>query len=196
MQVLSAEKDSIFDQLQLRQAELESSQSHLEVLQSQATELQYQLRETNDRLSLASEELSEFRRDQESKEVARGSSLASSSSAEDVARLLSSAEVKYEAKIAELRRQLAGVEAERDEVEVEWSRKLDARAREVERLRAAVDSSARTRQSEEDVVEGLRAEIAQLREEVRGQRGLVEQWQGKAEQLVDVEVGVFVFGAF
>lgn len=120
--------------------------------------------------------------------------MASSSSAEDVARLLSSAEAKYEAKIAELRRQLAAVEAERDEVEVEWSRKLDARAREVERLRAAVDSSARTRQSEEDVVEGLRAEIAQLREEVRGQRGLVEQWQAKAEQLVDVEVGVsFLF---
>lgn len=187
MQVLSAEKDSLFDQLQLRQAELESSQSHLEVLQSQTTELQYQLRETNDRLALATEELADARRDQESKEI-RGSS----TSAEDVARLLSSAEARYDSKISELRRQLALVEAERNEVEADWSRKLEARGREVERLKAAVDSSARSQQSNEDVVERLSTEIGQLREEVRGQKVQVEQWQAKAEQLSDVEVSSFL----
>lgn len=83
---------------------------------------------------------------------------------------------------------MALVEAERNEVEADWSRKLEARAREVERLKAAVDSSARSQQSNEDVVERLSVEIGQLREEVRGQKVQVEQWQAKAEQLSDVEV--------
>jgi len=54
---LSTEKDSLFDQLQMRQAEVESSQSLLEVLQSQNTELQYQVREKDSRVALLSEEL-------------------------------------------------------------------------------------------------------------------------------------------
>ncbi|THH20641.1 hypothetical protein EW146_g766 [Bondarzewia mesenterica] len=181
VQSLSAEKDSLFDQLQLRQGELESSQSHLEVLQSQTTELQYQLRECNDRISLLTEELAEVRRDQELK--ARGSS----SSAEEVARLLSSAEAKYEAKIFDFRRKLSAVEAERSEIEAEWSRKLEEKAKEADRLRGAIDFSARNQQVKEDVVGELKAEIEKLKEEVRVSRVQTAQIQAEAEQATHAE---------
>ena len=62
---LEGEKDEFFDQLQLRQAELESSRSRLESLEGQTTEFQYQLREANDRIALLTEELSDARREQE-----------------------------------------------------------------------------------------------------------------------------------
>lgn len=80
------------------------------------------------------------------------------------------------------------MEAERNEVEADWSRKLEAKAREADRLRAAVDSSARSQQSNEDVVGKLSAEIGQLKEEVRAQSAQVSQWQLKAEQLGEAEV--------
>jgi chromosome segregation ATPase len=46
---LRNEKETMFDQLQLRQGEIESSTSHQESLQGQTNELQYQLREALDR---------------------------------------------------------------------------------------------------------------------------------------------------
>src|SRR5260221_11854998 len=60
-QSLSAEKDNLFDQLQIRQAEVEFAQSLLEVLQSQNTELQYQIREKDGRISILNKELSDSR---------------------------------------------------------------------------------------------------------------------------------------
>ncbi|KAF9650502.1 hypothetical protein BDM02DRAFT_1385736 [Thelephora ganbajun] len=49
---LTREKDRLFDQLEMRQAELESSNTHLETLQSRTTEYQYQIREFSDRVAL------------------------------------------------------------------------------------------------------------------------------------------------
>ncbi|KAL4242188.1 hypothetical protein ABKN59_001856 [Abortiporus biennis] len=119
VQTLKSEKDDLFDQLQMRQAELESSQSHLESLQSQTTELEYQLREANEQLSLYREELAEARRTDGLQQVASGPS------PEEVTKLLSAAETKFEMRLADARRQIAVVERERDEAEVEWSRKFE-----------------------------------------------------------------------
>jgi chromosome segregation ATPase len=135
---LSKDKNSFFDELQLRQAEVESSQFHLESLQSQNTEIQYQLREATDRLGLVNEELAEARRLQDS--TLQGPA----TSAEDFANLHAMAEAKYELKIADFKRQLAIIERERSEGEVEWSRKVRDKAREVERLQSLLDCFTRT----------------------------------------------------
>ena len=142
MRILTSEKDDIFDQLQMRQAELESSQSTLESLQSQFVESQYQMREANDRIALLNEELAESRRDQVSRVQDRGPS------AEEVTRLLSAAEAKYESRIADLRRQLSAVERERDDAEAMFSKKLAEKVKEVEQLRGAVNASTKDHQEE------------------------------------------------
>lgn len=49
-------KNAFFEQLQLRQAELESAQAHLESIQHQNTEFSFQSREANDRVALLKEE--------------------------------------------------------------------------------------------------------------------------------------------
>ncbi|KDQ11608.1 hypothetical protein BOTBODRAFT_114193 [Botryobasidium botryosum FD-172 SS1] len=127
---MSQEKDSMFDQLQMRQAELESSQSHLESLQNQTMELQYQLREAADRTAVLSDELSEAQRQAET-----NGGLGGGVSHAEVARLISDAESKYEARLAELRTKIRVLERERVEAEEEWSKGLHSRSKEVERLR-------------------------------------------------------------
>ncbi|KII93210.1 hypothetical protein PLICRDRAFT_35393 [Plicaturopsis crispa FD-325 SS-3] len=177
---LSREKNAIFDQLQLRQAELESSQSHLDSLQTQNTELQYQLRETSERLALLHEEIADARREHEHDAQPR-------TSPEDVARLLSAAEAKYEARIAELRRDLGKVERERTESEAEWSRKLKEKAREMDELRRAAESSVKTQENREGALAGLREEIERLQNEVRLQRKREVELQAQSDKVQDVE---------
>ncbi|KAA1468235.1 hypothetical protein DENSPDRAFT_770764 [Dentipellis sp. KUC8613] len=181
VQALSAEKDGLFDQLQLRQAELESSRTHLEVLQSQNTELQYQLRESDDRLALITEELSDLRREHESK--AQGPV----TSAEEVARLLSAAETRYEAKIADLRRTVATLESEQSAIEAEWSRKLAEKNKETERMKSIVDSSMVTQQDKESTVHELRAEIDRLKEESHSYLAQISKLEARALQVTELE---------
>ncbi|KAJ7293654.1 hypothetical protein C8J57DRAFT_1429415 [Mycena rebaudengoi] len=158
---LTNDKNSFFDQLQLRQAELESAQSHLESLQSQNTELQYQLRESDDRFALLNEDIAEARREQDNR------SREPSTPAEDVARLLSAAEAKYESKLGELRKNLSAVEKERNESEAQWSRKLRDKVRENDDLKHAIGTAARTRHLDEGEVDKLKDQIKDLQEEVR-----------------------------
>ncbi|TFY83598.1 hypothetical protein EWM64_g422 [Hericium alpestre] len=181
VQTLSAEKDSLFDQLQLRQAELESSQTHLEVLQSQNTELQYQLRETNDRIGLLTEELADARREQETKPHGP------STSAEEIAKLLSAAETRYEAKLSDLRRKLATAEGERDETQAEWSRKLDGKVKEAERWKAEVESFSTSQQSQEAVVNELREELERMKNDIRSYTDQISQLQRQAAQASEIE---------
>ncbi|KAI0030646.1 hypothetical protein K488DRAFT_87555 [Vararia minispora EC-137] len=181
VQTLSAEKNSLFDQLQLRQAEVESSQSHLEVLQSQNTELQFQIREYADRLALVQEELADARREHES----RVRSPASSS--EDVARMLAAAETRYEAKLADVRRKLQLVEKERAEVEADWSRKLEGKTREAEKWKRAVDSSARNREDSDAIVGRLREELEKVRQEAAVHRAQAAELQMRNQERAEAE---------
>ncbi|KAF8314976.1 hypothetical protein DL93DRAFT_2057737, partial [Clavulina sp. PMI_390] len=127
------ERDNLFDQLQLRQAEVESSQSHLESLQVQVNELNHLLRESNDRGSSLAEELLEAQR--ASAETSLLSPTGSISTSQ-VQASTASVERRYEAKLADLRARMATIERERTESEEEWSKNLSLRSREVERLRA------------------------------------------------------------
>lgn len=187
VQLLSAEKASLFDQLQQRQGELESAQSHLETLQSQTGELQYQLREANDRVSLLQEELSA---------QPMSGSAGGAVPSEDVARFLREAEGKYEARLGDLRERMRALEKERNESEEEWSRNLTERSREVERLRRLVgekdgeyDESVRGMREREKKISELEAVNTSLRQELDEVRAEVSKLQDAVEASKELEVG-------
>lgn len=182
---ITRDKNTFFDQLQLRQAEVESAQSHLESLQSQNTELQYQLRETNDRYTLLRDELAEVRREHESR------AREPLTSPGEVARLLSATEAKYESKISDFKRNLRALEKERSDGEAEWSRKLRDKVREVDHLKKEVGSAASTREHEEETVAVLRAEIDKLKDESRLLHDQLSQLQLSGAKVREIEVRVF-----
>ena len=111
-----------------------------------------------DRIALLNDELADARRDQELKLQGSGPS------PEEVTRIISASEAKHEARIADLRRQLTAAERERDEGEIEWSRKLAVKAREIEALKSYVNASTKNREEEEGNIAGLKEEIEKLRE--------------------------------
>src|ERR1700733_7567835 len=114
---LSEEKNTIFDNLQMRTAELESSQSHLEQMQSRSEELQFQLRNASEQWNALSEEVLESRQSRVS-----GSA---GSSTEDISRLLLEAEGKYEARLSDARNKIRMLERERNQAEEEWNRGIN-----------------------------------------------------------------------
>jgi chromosome segregation ATPase len=179
---LTNDKNAFFDQLQLRQAELESAQFHLDSLQSQNTELQYQLRESEERFALLNDDITEVRREADSR------SREPTSSAEDVARLLSAAEAKYESKLADLRKNLSVVEKERNESEAQWSRKLRDKVRENDELKQVLGSATKNRELDEGVVEKLKDQINLLQEEVRLHQIEAAELRAQTASLEDVEV--------
>ncbi|KAF5390176.1 hypothetical protein D9757_002861 [Collybiopsis confluens] len=152
------DKNSFFEQVQLRQAEVESSQIHLESLQSTNAEFQHQLREHEDRIILLNEQLSEARREHDSDRK-------NSTTSEETTRLLASTEAKYEAKLAELKMVLNHAEKERNESDAEWSRKLREKNKENERLNRLLGTATKSRAMDEGVVEVLKHEISRLQEQ-------------------------------
>jgi chromosome segregation ATPase len=183
-QSLSAEKDNLFDQLQMRQAEVESAQSLLEVLQSQNTELQYQVREKDGRISILNEELSDSRQEQHF-----GSSDASTSP-EEVAKLLAAADARHEVKLQVLKQKLTSVETERMEVEADWRRKVEAKVQEAQKWKSMVDTASQGRQVDDDRIQGLQAEMEGLRLAARTRDHEVSQLREQIERLTLDEVGL------
>ena len=186
VQSLSAEKNNLFDQLQMRQAEVESSQSLLEVLQNQTTELQYQIREKDDRIALLHEELNDAHQEQH----AAVSDL--STSPEEVAKLLAAAESRHEAKLTLAKEKLAAMEAERVEVEAEWRRKVEAKVQESQRWKAMVDSASRSRQDDDDHTQELRAEVERLQSATRAYDHEVSQLRRQIERSTSDQVDIAI----
>ncbi|PPQ64426.1 hypothetical protein CVT26_002133 [Gymnopilus dilepis] len=181
LNAVTRDKNSFFDQLQLRQAELESAQSHLESLQHQNSEIQFQLREANDRLALLKEEYAELMREQETR------SREPVVSADEIARMVSATEAKYEAKLAETKRSIAVLEKERYEAEADWSRKLKEKVKELEDLKRMLGSANRTREAEENVVNNLKAELAQAQESVKNLERQVAELPSLREQIEELQ---------
>jgi hypothetical protein len=177
----------LFDQLQMRQAEVESAQSLLEVLQSQNTELQYQVREKDDRIALLNEELSDAREEQ------RVGVSDPSISPEEVAKLLATEESRHETKLSVLRQKLTAMEAERVEVELEWTRKVEAKVQEAQRWKAMVDTASQSRQDDDDRTRELQAEVERLQLAARAHDLDVSQLGRQIERLTHDEVGIPVF---
>ncbi|KAJ4486234.1 hypothetical protein J3R30DRAFT_1472435 [Lentinula aciculospora] len=180
------DKNSFFEQVQIRQAEVESSQAHLESLQSQNTELQHQLREQGDQIVLLNEELLEARREFESSSsLSRNSAIATSS--EDTAQLLTSVEIKYEAKLTELKRVLNNTEKERNESDAEWSRKLREKNKEVERLSSLLGTATQSKAQDHGLVENLKVEIANLQQQIEASQNEISGLRTQIMQLKDNE---------
>ncbi|KAJ3823618.1 hypothetical protein F5880DRAFT_501208 [Lentinula raphanica] len=180
------DKNSFFERVQISQAELESSQAHLESLQSQNAELQHQLREQGDRIAILTEELSETRREHDlpSSNFSKDSTLTSS---EDTARLLTSVEVKYEAKLTELKRVLNNMEKERNESDAEWSRKLREKNKELERLGSLLGTATQSKAQDDGVVENLKLEITTLQQQITAGRTEVSELRTQIAQLKENE---------
>jgi len=155
------DKNAFFDQLQLRQAEVESAQAHLESLEHQNTELQFQLRESNDRIALLREECAELAREQENRVRDPVTS------ADEVARMVSATEAKYEAKLVELKRNLVVMEKERYESEADWSRKLKEKVKDLEDLKRVLGSATKTRENDENFVAELKAQLSETQDTIR-----------------------------
>lgn len=187
VQSLSAEKNNLFDQLQMRQAEVESAQSLLEVLQNQNTELQYQIREKDDRIALLHEELNDARQEQH----AAVSDL--STSPEEVAKLLAAAESRHEAKLSLLKQELAAMEAERVEVEAEWRGKVEAKVQEAQKWKAMVDSASRSRQDDNGRTQELQAEVERLQSAARAYDHEVSQLRRQIERSTSDQVCIPIF---
>ena len=180
----------MFDQLQMRQAELESSQSHLDSVEARSTELQYQLREAEDRVDILTEELAEMNR-----KIINGHS---SSSAEEIAQILSETEGKYEARIGDLRSKMRALEKERHAAEDEWSRNLQERGRELERLRGIVEGkdreyaeSVRGKTEMEDRLFKLETDNQRLKTQIEAEQVVILGLQKDIDWLKDAEVRSF-----
>ncbi|KAG1864127.1 hypothetical protein DFJ58DRAFT_772787 [Suillus subalutaceus] len=178
---LSRENRTSFEQLQIRQAELESSQHHVGTLQSQHTELQFQLREAQDRLTLLAEEISDLRGEQETRPHGPGAPQ------EDVSQLISTMEAKYEAKLAEIKRNLVLAEKERTESEADWSRKLCDKGRETDKLKMILQSSAKLREEKESITGVLKSEIEKLTAEVQNHQRHALELQLQVDRMNDAE---------
>jgi chromosome segregation ATPase len=179
---VTRDKNAFFDQLQLRQAELESAQAHLESIQHQNTEFQFQLREANDRVALLKEECAELLREQESR------SRDPVTSADDVARMVSATETKYEAKLSEMKRNLAILEKERHESEADWSRKLKEKVKELDDLKRVLGSAAKTREADENIVANLKSELVQAQETANTLERQISELPLLREQLNELDV--------
>ncbi|KAJ7631008.1 hypothetical protein FB45DRAFT_990856 [Roridomyces roridus] len=162
---LTNDKNAFFDQLQMRQAELES----------------YQLRESEERFALLNEDITEARREQDNR------SRESGSSAEDVARLLSAAEAKAEVKLGDLRKQISVMEKERSDSEAQWSRKLREKVRENDELQQLVGSVTKTREMDEGLVDKLKEQIKVLEDEARLRQVEVADLKAQSAMLQDAE---------
>jgi hypothetical protein len=164
------ERDELFDFLQLRCAELESSKTRLGELQSRIKELEFRLRASDDELALLTESITEQRA------VSRDAHLISTSS-EDISRLLLETEGRYEAKLADARQRIKLLEKERGDTEEEWMRGLDERAKTIEDLKcelnrkkeevAEIISNQQTTVNTVITLESMVAEIQNANSELR-----------------------------
>lgn len=125
---VTASRDTTFDELQVRTAEMESSSTQQETLESRTSELLYELKEAKDRNAALGEEVEELRKAR--RDVSREDS--------NTRRLLAEAEARHEAKVRDLEARAKQLEKDRLETEEEMGRNLQDRLKEVERMRASL----------------------------------------------------------
>ncbi|WWC88507.1 uncharacterized protein L201_003418 [Kwoniella dendrophila CBS 6074] len=161
---LNLNKQKTFEALQSKQSEAESAKSEMESLLTRTKELEFQIRESNERCSLLEDSLRESaasnggrrlssRNDLGIPDLSNGNPNGSPSisrrnsstnlngvnaSSSELQKLLTEAENKSESKLSELKHRITSLEIERNEIEEEWSLKLQERLREVEKLRRQI----------------------------------------------------------
>ena len=208
---LNLTKQQQFEDLQSRQAEVESSRVQMESLRTRTKELEFQLREANERYALLEESsagpsMSSLNRDRGRQHLGVGSRSTDGrsatpsptrgmSSSVEVQRLLAESEARSESKMAELRNKVRSLEVERNEAEEEWAVKLGERVREMERLKRVVQErdgeyadSVRTRREKERLVEEGTEARKGLDREIRNLKAQLEEGKEEVERILDLEV--------
>lgn len=179
---LSKEKASLFDRLQQRQAELETSQLETQSLQSQHVEVVFQLKEAQDQVAMQTEQLHDARRDQE---IAPRLPTATQ---QDLIAKLADAEARYERTVHELRQSLTAMEKERNETESDWSRKLSAKTTENEQLTRDLSAAARDHSERQRFVQLHEEDINRLLAESKSLQEELMQAKRRAEKVAEIEV--------
>lgn len=184
---LTTARDSVFDQLQLRQAEIESSETNQEALKTRAAELEYELSETKDRIAAMQDELESARRHHQDSNRDEGTTR----------RLLEEAEARHAVKVRDLEARAAQLEKDRRETEDEMGRNLQERLKEVERLRAALAQkdvdfaeSVQNRQKREKEIEEAQKARADLEARLKKVEAALDRVRGESLVLQQGEVRV------
>lgn len=102
--------------------------------------------------------------------------------------IISTMEAKYEAKLAEIKRNLVLVEKERTESEADWSRKLCGKSKETDELKMILQSSAKLREEKESTTGVLKGEIEKLTAEVQNHQRHASELQLQVDRMKDAEV--------
>ena len=190
---------------------METSRGEMEALRSRTKELEFQLRESSERCTMLEDNaLNAGQKDRGrthlglgvpdaggslSRSSSRSHSYTNATSAVEVQRLLAEAEVRSEAKLADLRSKIRSLETERNEVEEEWSAKLQERLRDLEKLRRTVTEkdgeyaeSLRTRKEMEVVIDQHEEVRKALERETKGLRAQIEEARGDVAVAIEAEV--------
>ena len=146
------------------------------------TELEYQLRESNDRLALLREEYSELQREAETR------SREPVTSADEMARMVSAVEAKYEARLTEMKRNISVLEKERHDSETDWSKKLREKVKELEDLKRLLGSATSLRENEETMVASLKAELGTVQKTNLSLQREVEELPILKERIQELQV--------
>ena len=187
VRLLGREKDGLFEEVQLRSGEGESARVLLDVLQSQVEEMRFRLRESEERMGVLQEELAETRRGRAANDV---DSPTTGPGAGELATLLSENASRHEARLADLRNRMRTLELERADAEESWSRTLQQRAEENERLRGVIVIKDREfkdaldgRRARDEVVQRLEADVERERKEKEGDRRQISELTREVEDL-------------
>ncbi|GHJ89725.1 hypothetical protein NliqN6_6127 [Naganishia liquefaciens] len=141
MQELNNEKRSQYETLQARQEELETAIAAKEMHESRTRELQLQAQEALERAQIAEDALEELQREHVAPATNGITNLnpADAIGSSEISQLLADAAVKSDAKLTELREEIARLERESSEHEEQQARQLRLRSQEIERLRTTLN---------------------------------------------------------
>lgn len=177
---VTREKDALFEQVQIKLAEFESSQSALEALQSQTAEMSYQLREANDRCAALEDQIADNAKMYSDKADDR----------EQAQALIRQQERASEARIKDVRSQLTEVQNERDAFEIELARLRQSQSKEAESLRMQLlalerehADAARTQKKLTDEVETIRNSKVSVAKELAEVKDSLERAETKTREL-------------
>jgi DNA repair exonuclease SbcCD ATPase subunit len=168
MQELNNEKRTQFETLQARQEELETAIAAKEMHESRTRELQLQAQEALERAQIAEDALEELQREHAAPTENGFTTLtpANAIGSGEISKLLADAAAKSEAKLAELRDEIARLEQESIESEEQQARQLRLRSQEIERLRTTLNEKQAEFAQAINGKESSDAEISEMEHEL------------------------------
>lgn len=202
MQELNKEKRTQFETLQTRQGELETAIAAKEMHEARTRELQLQAQEALERAQIAEDALEEMQREQANSTTRRngfgGGDESPAAGSAEMSRLLAEATARSDAKLAELKDEIARLERESIESEEQQARQLRLRSQEIERLRTTLNErqaefalAISSKESSDARISELERELETVTAESDGLRIALRDAQAAHIQLGSGEVSSF-----